>query len=229
MPSLSLPEWEKQFADFLTSHTSITDASHNINHFIRVWRTCRIINEAEGGKADELILLTASYFHDFVAVPKNSPDRSKASLLSAEQTAALLTQHFPLFPAEKIPAVKHAIHAHSFSAGIRPETYEAQVLQDADRMEALGAIGIARTFYVAGMLQTQMFHDTDPLAVNRPLDDKTYALDHFQVKLLQLPAQMNTVTGKQLAIQHTAIIKSFMEQIVAETTPPPLPGAYVRQ
>lgn len=218
MSSFSLPEWETQFISYLTQHADTSDAAHDISHFNRVWNTCRSIDTAEGNKGDLLVLLTASYFHDLVAVPKNSPDRNNASLLSAEKTTELLRTSFKAFPEEKIASVAHAIHAHSFSAGITPETYEAKVLQDADRMEALGAIGIARTFYVAGMLHTQMFHPTDPLANNRALDDKTYALDHFQVKLLKLPAQMNTQSGKQLAQAHAAILTGFMQQIVRETT-----------
>ncbi|BAV09450.1 uncharacterized protein SAMN05421788_101885 [Filimonas lacunae] len=218
MSSISLQQWEALFIQYLTQHAPTNDASHNISHFTRVWNTCCTINEAEGHKADALILLTASYFHDLVSVPKNSPDRNKASLLSAEKTEQLLTHHFAHYPADKIAGVKHAIHAHSFSAAIATETYEAAILQDADRMEALGAIGIARTFYTAGMLHTQMFHPTDPLAQHRPLNDTTYALDHFQVKLLQLPGKMNTATGKQLATQLAAVLTQFMQQLVQETT-----------
>lgn len=218
MSVISLATWEKTFIEYLSLHADTEDASHSLSHFTRVWRSCCVIDEAEGGKGDQLVLLTASYFHDLVSPPKNSPDRSKASLLSAEKTAVLLQSHFTGFPQDKIAAVKHAIHAHSFSAHITPETYEAKILQDADRMEALGAIGIARTFYTAGMLHTQMFHPTDPLARQRSLDDKLYALDHFQVKLLQLPRLMNTQAGKQLAEKHAAILTQFMESMVQEVT-----------
>lgn len=217
MEPLLLQEWESKFIDYLHQHITTNDAAHDISHFKRVWNTCLAIDTAEGNKGDLLILLTASYFHDLIAVPKNSPDRHKASFLSAEKTDTLLHTYFKGFPEDKIAGVKHAIHAHSFSAGITPVTYEAKVLQDADRMEALGAIGIARTFYVAGLLHTQMFHPTDPLAQNRALDDKTYALDHFQVKLLKLPAQMNTASGKQLAEKYAAVLTAFMQQIVKET------------
>lgn len=218
MTAISLQQWEATFISYLQQHTDNSDAAHDISHFTRVWNTCRIIDMAEGNKGDLLVLLTASYFHDLVAVAKNSPDRNKASLLSAEKTSTLLRTLFEGYPQDKIESVAHAIHAHSFSAGITPLTYEARVLQDADRMEALGAIGIARTFYVAGLLHSQMFHAQDPLAQNRPLDDKTYALDHFQVKLLKLPAQMNTESGKKLAEERSAILTNFMKQLAAEAT-----------
>lgn len=216
MTTETLQQWEAKFISYLQQHIDNNDAAHDIHHFKRVWNTCRMIDAAEGYKGDMLVLLTASYFHDLVAVPKNSPDRNKASLYSAEKTSMLLRTLFEGYPRDRIESVAHAIHAHSFSAGVTPLTYEAKVLQDADRMEALGAIGIARTFYVAGLLHSGMFHPEDPLAHNRPPDDKAYALDHFQVKLLQLPARMNTESGKRLAETRAAVLTRFMHQLSAE-------------
>jgi uncharacterized protein len=216
MQTVSLAQWQEQFKTYLQQHSTTEDAAHAMGHFERVWKTCRYLNSQEGNRADELVLLTASYFHDLIALPKNHPDRSQSSRLSADQTALLLREHFSGFPAGKIEAVQHAIHAHSFSAGIAPQTLEAQILQDADRMEALGAIGIARTFYTAGFLKTQLFHEADPLGEYRELDDRTYALDHFRVKLLQLPALMNTTAGKQLAAARAATLLRFMEEIKQE-------------
>ncbi|STF26181.1 putative phosphohydrolase [Escherichia coli] len=84
-----------------------------------------------------------------------------------------------------------------------PLTTEAKIVQDADRLEALGAIGLARVFAVSGALGVALFDGEDPFAQHRPLDDKRYALDHFQTKLLKLPQTMQTARGKQLA-QHNA-------------------------
>lgn len=212
----TLQHWQQQFIHYLNEHVQQDDGAHDLGHFNRVWQTCCAINQAEGNKADDLVLLTASYFHDLVSLPKNHPDRSKSSLLSADKTAGLLAGYFSGFPQEKIEAVHHAIHAHSFSAGITPLTPEAQILQDADRMEALGAIGLARVFYVAGLMNTQLFHNDDPLGENRSLNDNRYALDHFKVKLFQLPALMNTTTGKQLAIANAQYLVQFMEKINRE-------------
>jgi uncharacterized protein len=208
--------WEDRFAAWLRSNWDQHDGSHDLGHFQRVWRTARQLNAVEGGPADELVLLTAAYFHDLVALPKNHPDRRRSSFLSAERTAALLAADFPDFPAEKIAAVVHAIHAHSFSAGVVPETMEAKILQDADRMEALGAIGVARAFYTAGQLSQGMFDPADPMAEGRELDDRRFALDHFEVKLFRLPAMMNTASGRAMADRYADWMREFVEKMRKE-------------
>lgn len=208
--------WQSKFSTYLSENLNTEDASHDLGHFHRVWKTAQFINQQEGSKADELVLLTAAYFHDFISYPKNHPQRSESSKLCAERVGEILAKDFPDFPQDKIPAVQHAIHAHSFSAQVTPQTPEAKILQDADRMEALGAIGLARTFYVSGLMKSQLFHPEDPLAQHRPLDDTHYALDHFEAKLLQLPALMNTETGRKMAEEKTDFLKNFMQRIYEE-------------
>lgn len=211
-----LADWESRFAAYVHEHADGKDGSHDLGHFQRVWKAARFINREEGSGADELVLLAAAYFHDWISLPKNHPQRSDSSRLSAEKTVELLRDVFPGFPAEKVEGVRHAIHAHSFSAGVTPETVEARILQDADRMEALGAIGAARTFYIAGLLSTQLFAGEDPLAKDRALDDRRYALDHFQVKLYKLPGLMNTAAGKRLAERNAEWLRVFAEKMDAE-------------
>ena len=212
----NLLEWEFRFTEWLEAHADLRDGSHDLGHFRRVWKAAQYINKAEGGPADELVLLTAAYFHDLVALPKDHPERRRSSLLSAEKTAGLLAADFPDFPSGKIALVAHAIHAHSFTAGVVPETMEAKILQDADRMEALGAIGIARAFYIAGQLGGRLFDEVDPMAEGRDLDDKRYALDHFEVKLFRLPAMMNTASGRALAEREAEWMRGFIEKMRRE-------------
>jgi uncharacterized protein len=122
------------------------DGAHDMGHLRRVWANARSIAQAEGG-ADIEVLLAAAFLHDAVNLPK-TPRPGQASRLSADHAAAFLPGTG--FPPGKMAAVAHAIAAHSFSAGLAPETPEARILQDADRLEALGAIGLARMFHVAG-------------------------------------------------------------------------------
>lgn len=204
-------EWEKRFLDFYKSYT-FEDASHDIFHFKRVWKTARLILENE--LADELIILAGCYFHDIVSFEKNDPGRSESSKIAAKKTGEILTELN--FPSDKIEAVMHCVEAHSFSANIKPKTIEAKIVQDSDRMEALGAIGVARCFYTAGRMKSELFHPENPLAENRTLNDKKYALDHFQVKLLKLPETMQTESGKKLANERADVLMQFMNQLNSE-------------
>jgi len=127
-----------------------------------------------------------------------------------------LQRDFPDFPPERYAAVEHAIEAHSFSAGIAPQSPEAKIVQDADRLEALGAIGLARVFAVSGALGVALFDARDPFADSRDVDDKAFALDHFQTKLLRLPETMQTEVGRELARHNADFLIQFMAKLSAE-------------
>ena len=129
------------------------DGAHDLGHLRRVWTRAQLIAMDEPCDLD--ILLAACMFHDLVNLPKSHPERARASTLSAEAACHFLRADG--FPEDKLSAVGHAIAAHSFSAGITPMTTEARVLQDADRLEALGAIGIARMFHVSGAMGGGLF------------------------------------------------------------------------
>jgi uncharacterized protein len=220
-----LSDWEARFSGYLRTYGaqgdgaeawSRGDGAHDLQHFRRVWKAAAAINREEGGTADDLILLAAAYFHDIVSLPKNDPRRGESSRLSAEKAGLLLEEEFVGFPREKIAGVCHAILTHSYSAGIAPETPEARILQDADRLEAVGAIGVVRVFYIAGQLGSQLFDADDPLATARELDDRRFALDHFAVKLLKLPAMMHTAAGRRHAEKNAAWMRLFIEKLCSE-------------
>lgn len=212
---LEISKWKEQLHEWLSAQEQ-SDDSHSMNHAERVWKTaCQIIAQDKlECEINPLIILAACYFHDVVSLPKDHPDRASSSQLAAKKAEAVLVQLG--FPEELIPAVMHAIEAHSFSGAIKPLTLEAKIVQDADRMEALGAIGLARVFYTAGLLQSLLFDANDPLAKSRELDDKKYALDHFKVKLLTLHQTMNTPSGKKLAKRNTQYLLHYLEKIDRE-------------
>ena len=190
-----------------------SDGAHDLGHLDRVWASCRLIALDESG-SDGDVLAAAAYFHDAVNVAKDSPDRARASVLSADLAVGELAAMG--FPAEKLAGVHHAIAAHSFSARIAAETVEARILQDADRLEALGAIGIARMFAVAGQMGGGLFDPADPMALHRPLDDRRYALDHLEVKLFRLVDTMQTATGRALAAERAEWMASFRTRLLSE-------------
>jgi uncharacterized protein len=188
------------------------DGAHDLGHLRRVWKRAQIIAMDE--PCDAEILLPACIFHDLVNLPKSHPDRARASTLSAEAACHFLRADG--FPEEKLSAVGHAIAAHSFSANITPMTPEARVLQDADRLEALGAIGLARMFHISGQMGGGLFDAQDPMALHRPLDDKAFALDHIETKLLKIVATMQTQPGRLMAEERADWMLSFRTRLLSE-------------
>jgi uncharacterized protein len=210
---MDIEQWTELFDGYLAK-TGGTDAAHDVSHLRRVARTALAIAMRE--KANTLVVLAASYFHDIVNLPKNHPERNGASILAARRTLEIFEAEFPAFPSQLYTNVAHAIEAHSFSAGIEPRSLEARIVQDADRLEALGAVGIARVFYIAGKLEQALFDDTDLLARHRTLDDKAFAIDHFQVKLLRLHKTMKTSTGMSMARENAKYMIHFLSKLSAE-------------
>lgn len=212
-----LSSWHPRLVELAESSAG-SDGAHDSNHLHRVWRNASLLLE-DYPEADALVVLAACYLHDLVNLPKNDPERHlasrKAALLASRQLAELD------FPREKLAAVAHAIESHSFSAAIPAETIEAKIVQDADRLDALGAVGLARLFYTAGRMGTGLAHADDPMALHRELDEKAYAIDHIDTKLATLPAKMQTAAGRQLANTRLLALTSFRDDFIAEWAPSP--------
>jgi uncharacterized protein len=189
------------------------DGSHDYSHLLRVWRNARVI-AAEEPACDRAILVAAVILHDCVAVEKNSPDRPRASRLAAARAREIVAGLG--WPLDRTDRLAHAIEAHSFSAGIPPETIEAKIVQDADRLDAIGAIGMARCFYVAGRMGSALYSPDDPAGTARPLNDQSFALDHFGAKLFTLADNFQTATGRRLAAVRTRTMHRFFEDFLAE-------------
>ncbi|MGR6466182.1 HD domain-containing protein [Rhizobium sp. PAMB 3182] len=188
------------------------DGSHDLAHIQRVFRNAFRIQAIEGGNAE--VLAAAVLMHDCVSVEKNSPLRTQASRLAAERAASVLGD---LGWADvDIEAVAHAILTHSYSAGIPPETLEAKILQDADRLDAIGAIGAARCFYVAGRMGSALYDPADPRADGRPLDDKAFAIDHFEAKLFKLADGFQTTAGQDFARERHDRLAQFLQHFLDE-------------
>lgn len=210
----------QDLANRLLPHTKATqdDGAHDFSHLLRVWKNVCAIRNHEGGEPQ--ILVAATLLHDCVAVEKNSPFRASASRLAAAKARELLTDMG--WDEEMIEAVAHAIEAHSFSAAIAPRSLEARILQDADRLDALGMIGVARLFHVSGRMGSRLYDPLDPHASARTLDDKRFALDHFKTKILSLAQGFQTTTGARLAQTRHQRVERFLREWLEEIDPPPL-------
>ena len=217
MTDADLADWSSRCEAFVRERMD-GDAAHDLGHVRRVvtW-ACRL-GAAE--QADLRVVLPAAWLHDVVAVPKDSAERTHASRYAAEAASVWLAEQG--YPDALLPEVAHAIEAHSFSAGVEPRTPEAEIVQDADRLDALGAIGVARCYATAGAFGSYLAHPEDPVPgdpPDRPLDDRRYATDHFYVKLLGLPATMRTEAGRAEAERRAAFLRTFLNELARETAP----------
>ena len=211
-PVTDLASWHPRLAA-LAAGGKGGDGAHDANHLERVWRNAQALL-ARHPDADALVVMAACYLHDLVNLPKNDPERDQASTRSARLARHQLA--WMNFPPERLDAVAHAIEAHSFSANIAAESLEAKIVQDADRLDALGAVGLARMFYTAGRMGSALAHDTDPAGLDRALDDKTYSLDHIAVKLATLPGTMRTPAGRRLGEERLRQLNAFRDTFIAE-------------
>lgn len=206
--------WQDRFEQIVRACRLEQDGSHDLTHIRRVLKNANRIAAGIEGPVCRLTLLASVWLHDIVSFEKNDPRRAEASRFAALKARRLLED--AQFPQDKLEGVAHAIEAHSFSANIDPQTIEAMILQDADRLDTLGAVGVARVFYVGGRMGTALYHGDDILAENRALDDLSYSLDHFRTKILKLPESMKTAPGRLIAEERAAFVKDFIEQFCRE-------------
>ena len=192
------------------------DPSHDILHVRRVVRIAKKLAEAEGADLD--VVVPAAYLHDCVYISKTDERRSKASQLSAEKAYQLL-KSWGYKDEILLTNVQHAIAAHSFSARIEAHSKEAQVVQDADRLDAIGAIGIARCFAFSGLAKRSLHAEVDPFAESRKLNDQTNTLDHFYVKLLRLSDKLNTEAARAEGKKRMQTMSLFLDSLKAEIVP----------
>ncbi|NTU37619.1 HD domain-containing protein [Vibrio diabolicus] len=208
-----LSQIESQFLEFMQQEMQV-DAAHDISHVQRVVKTAKKLAMEEG--ADLSIVLPAAYLHDCFTYPKDHPNRKQSSIIAAKKAVAFLESID--YPQQYHDAIAHAIEAHSFSANIRPNTLEAKVVQDADRLDALGAIGITRCIQVSTEFDAQLYDDKDIFAQQRELDDKQFTLDHFQTKLFKIAETMNTESARREAQKRKAFMQAYIEQLRDEVT-----------
>ncbi|MCS0450453.1 HD domain-containing protein [Vibrio diabolicus] len=209
----SLSQIEPLFLEFMQQEMQV-DAAHDIEHVKRVVKTAKQLCDEEN--ADIAIVLPAAYLHDCFTYPKDHPNRKQSSAIAAKKAIAYLESI--QYPQQYHDAIAHAIEAHSFSAIIRPNTLEAQIVQDADRLDALGAIGVTRCIQVSTQFNAQLYNDNDMFAKERELNDKQFTVDHFQTKLFKIVDTMNTESAKLEANKRKAFMQTYLKQLYDEVT-----------
>lgn len=174
--------------------------SHGMDHTDRVFVLCIVIGRKEGAVMD--ILLPAALLHD-IARPlereKGLPHEREGARMAGEFLASIG------FNQDLIPSITSIIRTHRFQSAEEPESLEAQILSDADKLDAMGATGIARTFLRAG-------------EHGGGIDD---AVSHFHDKLLKLNTRMYTRTGQEIAAKRHTVLVQFLENLNDERDPSP--------
>ena len=188
------------------------DAAHDFEHIMRVYRNTKNLCKSE--EANPKLVLCAALLHDIVSFPK-SDKRSKTSSKKSSILAEKILKKYN-FSKNEIQIICNAILDHSFSKNKVPKTIEGKILQDADRLDAIGAIGIARAFAVGGHENRSFYNKLDPFCIKRSPDDKKWTLDHFFRKLLLLEKLMNTKSAKIEAKKRTKIIKKYLDDLKRE-------------
>ena len=192
--------------------------AHDFQHILRVYKNAEMISKQERS-VDLDVVLAAALLHDLVVYPKGSTKTINSADESAEVAKKILLEH-KNYPIEKIEKVADAIRTHSYSKRLVPSTLEGKILQDADRLDAIGAIGLARTFSVGGSENRSLYNPVDPFCKSeRQLDDTQWTLDHVKKKLMVLKNSMHTKAAKKIAEERTGFMELFLNQLRNEIHP----------
>ncbi len=182
-------------------------SSHDYLHILRVKRLAVEIGKRE--RADTFILEVAALLHDISLA--FGGEKSVHAEESAKIAEKLLKDKID---DEKLEKIIDAIKNHSFSKGSTPKFLEGKILQDADRLDAIGAIGICRAIAYGTLKNRVLYNEMDPLAENREPNEDKYTIDHFFTKLLRI--DMNTKTAEEEAKKRKEFMKRFLEELKRE-------------
>ncbi len=187
------------------------DAAHDFDHVLRVLALAERIAQAEG--ADLEIVRAAALLHDVARAETAGTGRCHA-LAGAERAHRILNRH----PPERVEAAAHAVEAHRFRRGPAPQTLEAKVLFDADKLDAIGAVGVARAYAVGGGRGSRVWADVslDYTEGDLPTERDHTPAHEFVFKLSKLKDRMYTQTGKAIAEERHAYMVAFFERLGQE-------------
>ncbi|WP_018659948.1 HD domain-containing protein [Allofustis seminis] len=199
----------KAYAEEKCQHDT---SGHDISHSLRVYRNAQMIMRQEAVNVDELAVALASLLHDTVDAK-----------LFDEKYALHQLQTFLKdcqIPAATCDRVLEIVQTISFHKHIDPSalSIESQIVQDADRLDAIGAIGIARAFAYGATVGHPMY---DKNSFSASVSTATHisnhtTIQHFYDKLLQLKDKMNTSTARQMALQRHELLLIFLKQFQIE-------------
>jgi uncharacterized protein len=190
-----------------------TRASHDWEHTLRVYRLCEKIGAAEN--ADMEALLIAACLHD---IGRCYQDASNGQVCHAEKGEAIASRMIQAIaiPEEKKKNILHCIRSHRFRGDRSPETREAKILFDADKLDAIGAVGVARAFLFAGEVGALLHNSHTDIEATKPYTKEDTGFREFRVKLLRIKDRMLTEEGKRMAAERHDFMVSFFDRFLLE-------------
>lgn len=187
--------------------------SHDWEHTLRVYCLCERIGPAE--KADMDVLRVAAYLHD---IGRADQDLTFGAVCHAEKGAEMalpIVKKLPLSEEQKTNII-HCIRAHRFRGKCRPETPEAKVLFDADKLDAIGAVGVARAFLFAGEVGARLHNPDMKIEETMPYSREDTGFREFTVKLCKIRDKILTKEGRKLADERHAFMEGFFNRFLEE-------------
>lgn len=188
--------------------------SHSFDHTQRVYNLCLHIAKKE--KVDLNVLKVSALLHD---IARKKQSESKEKICHAEEGAKIARKILEKmnFPDDKIEKVVYAVSVHRYSKRINPDTTEAKILQDADRLDALGAITIARIFDYGARKNRPMHNPKLILKEYKHNSESESAINHFYEKILKIkPENFHTKTAREIAKDRYVFVKDFVERFIDE-------------
>jgi uncharacterized protein len=190
--------------------------AHDLGHLDRVWRNCQEIAAVEGG--DLIVLAAASYLHDYHRVIERQ-QKTSVRPYDALGPVELILDELAEFPEELRPSVLSCISStgrHSFSGDVLGRGLEERILHDADTLDAIGAVGIARAFMYGGMKQEPLWIPDSRFSLRYTPGSAVSVVHHFHEKLLRLPQDMETEMGRDLAARRHEFTVLYLEQLAMD-------------
>jgi uncharacterized protein len=202
-----------QVKAFAQSCFDKASGSHDWDHTLRVVRLCEMMGPAENADMD--VLATSAYLHDIGRALQDASDGAICHAEKGAQMAEPMVEALPLSKKQKQNII-HCIRSHRFRNHHKPDTIEAKVLFDADKLDAIGAVGVARAFLFAGEVGARLHNPDLDAESTRPysVDDTGYR--EFKVKLSKIKARMLTAEGRKWARERHAFMDDFFNRFLAE-------------
>ncbi len=198
---------------FARQHFNNSQVSHAWDHTLRVYRLCERIGSKEG--ADMNVLMAAAYLHD---IGRASQDASNGAVCHAQEGARIARPFIYELPVSRNRKenIIHCIKAHRYRGNQGPKSLEAKVLFDADKLDAIGAIGIARAYLFAGEVGARLHTPDVKVEVSRPYSENDTGFREYRVKLRKIRDRMLTKEGRRLADARHAFMEDFFKRFTKE-------------